>query len=166
MTEALGSLSRDGERMSARFERRYDATPAELWSALTDPVQLRGWFAHVERLELSPGGGYELRFDDGSVSGRVLALEPERMLELSWSHADEPDSVVRFEIVSAPTGTVLVLEHMALPTGEAAGHGAGWQSHLEALEHLLGGRDSGKARDWWERYRELLPAYEEAAAAV
>jgi uncharacterized protein YndB with AHSA1/START domain len=152
--------------MSARFERLYDATPSELWSALTEPEQLRGWLAQVERLELSRGGGYELRFDDSSITGRVLALDPGRMLELTWSHGDEPHSVVRFEIVSAPPGTVLVLEHTFLPAGEAAGHGAGWQSHLEALGHLLGGGDSGEARDWWERYRELLPVYERAAAAV
>ena len=48
MTETFGALRQDG----VRFERLYDATPEELWSAITDPEQIQGWLAHVARIDL------------------------------------------------------------------------------------------------------------------
>lgn len=159
---ATGTITGNG----VRFERRYDAPPEQVWAALTEPEQLGGWLARAVRWSLAPGDEYELAFDDGSAGGRVVAVEAERLLELTWSSPGEPESVVRFELRPAGGGgCVLVLEHTRL-TGEArAGYGAGWQSHLENLESLLAGTSTGGADGWWERFRELQPEYEALAAA-
>jgi uncharacterized protein YndB with AHSA1/START domain len=163
---AQGQLRADGERRAVRFERRYDATPAEVWSALTEPERLGRWLADAE-LDLWVGGQYVLRFsgDDESqiTRGEVLAVEPARLLELSWSYPGESDTVVRFELRPDGEGTILVLDHRGLPVEAAPGYGGGWHAHMDALEAHLG---AGAVPDWFGRYRELAPLYEAQEAAL
>jgi uncharacterized protein YndB with AHSA1/START domain len=166
MTGVHGQLRADGEHRAVRFERRYAATPAELWSALTEPERLARWLADAE-LDLVIGGQYVLRFsgedESQTTRGEVLALEPERLLELSWSYPGESDTVVRFELRPDGDGTILVLDHGRLPVEPAAGYGAGWHAHLDALEAHLG---AGGEPDWFGRYRELAPLYEAQGAEL
>jgi uncharacterized protein YndB with AHSA1/START domain len=155
---ATGTVTADG----VRFERLYDATPAELWTAITDPEQIKGWLAHTTRWSLTPGEEWSIRFDDGAAGGRVVAVDEGRVLELTWVE-EENESLLRFEIVPRDAGCLLVLEHTRLEGPSRIGFGAGWQSHLEALDRLLQGGDEF---DWWERYRELRPLYEEKAGSL
>jgi uncharacterized protein YndB with AHSA1/START domain len=48
-------LRAEGDRCGIRFERRYDFTPEEVWSALTEPDRLTRWLADVAKLEVSTG---------------------------------------------------------------------------------------------------------------
>jgi uncharacterized protein YndB with AHSA1/START domain len=151
-TRPTGELIEDG----VRFERLYDATPAELWTAITDPEQLRGWLAHASRWNLVPGEEWQIHFDDGAAGGRVVAVEEGRLLELTWVE-DGSESLLRLEVAPAGTGTLLVLQHSQLTGDRRIGFGAGWQSHLEALDVQLSG---GEPFDWWARFEELRPSYE------
>lgn len=164
MTAEQGRLRAEGDRSGVRFERRYDATPDEVWSALTEPERLTRWLANVVELELRLGGRFVLVWhEDGQrTDGSVLALEPGRLLELGWTYPDEPDSAVRFELRPDGDGTILILDHRGLPPGSIAGYGAGWHSHLDSLDaHLAGGE-----ADWSARFEELGPTYEAEAAAI
>ena len=159
-----GQLRTEGDRCGVRFERRYDVSPDELWSALTEPERLGRWLADVAELELRVGGRFLLQWQEGTqeTDGTILALEPGRLLELNWTYPGEPDSVARFELRPDGEGTILVLDHRGLPPGAIAGYGAGWHSHLDSLAaHLSGGR-----ADWSARFRELGPAYERKAETV
>jgi uncharacterized protein YndB with AHSA1/START domain len=163
----LGTLRDDDGLRAVRFERLFDATPAELWRALTDPEEIGGWLAHASRWTLEPGGEYRLEFaGDAVTTGTVRAVEPGRLLELSWRYPGEPDSVLRLEIVPQEHGVKLVLDHRRLPVDATVGYGAGWQAHLEALERLLTAAPAGDADAWWRRYEELRPAYERLAAGL
>ena len=161
-----GRLRTEGDRCGVRFERRYDASPEELWSALTEPDRLRRWLADVAELDLRVGGRFLLRWQesDGTqeTDGTILALDPGRLIELNWTYPGEPDSVARFELRPDGDGTILVLDHRGLPPGSIAGYGAGWHSHLDSLAaHLSGGQ-----ADWSARFEELGPTYERQAEAV
>lgn len=164
MTE--GQLRAEGDRCGVRFERRYDAKPDEIWSALTEPERLGRWLADVAELELRVGGRFLLRWHESDATqetdGTILALEPNRLLELNWTYPGEPDSVARFELQPDGDGTVLILDHRGLPPGAIAGYGAGWHSHLDSLDaHLHGGQ-----ADWSTRFQELGPAYEASARTL
>src|SRR5688500_11559698 len=137
----MGRLRPDGDRCAVRLERLYDATPDELWSALTDAEQLRGWMAEVTRIDARPGGEFEFRFGDAETewaAGRVLRADPPRLLELDWTFPGEPASTVRFEIHARAPGALLVLDHSRLDRESGASYSAGWHAHLDLLEAQLG----------------------------
>ncbi len=160
-TQELGALSVDGDRCSVHFERLYDATPEELWQALTDPAQLAGWLAEAPSIEPRAGGEFHLDFgEDDQMRGVIREIEPPRVLEYTWPEAFE--SVVRFELHPREGGVMLVLDHRALPAEKAPSYGAGWHSHFDMLDaHLAGG-----SLDFMPRYEELRTAYEEQVATL
>jgi uncharacterized protein YndB with AHSA1/START domain len=165
MTAEQGQLRLEGERRGIRFERRYDAAPQEVWSALTEPERMARWLAEAE-LDLRVGGAYALRFsdeEDQTAVGEILAVEPERLLELTWEYPGEPNTVVRFELRPDGDGTILVLDHRGLPAEAAPGYGGGWHAHLDSLEAHLGQEG---VPDWWGRYRELAPLYQAQEAGL
>ena len=69
---------------------------------------------------------------------------------------------MRFEVASADGSTRLVIEHRNIPADVVVGYGAGWHAHLDWLEAQL----AGKRFDFWPRYRELRPLYEDAGEAA
>jgi uncharacterized protein YndB with AHSA1/START domain len=164
MTEqGYGTLRADGDRFATRFERRYDGSPEEIWAAITEPDRLRRWLADVVDGRLEPGGEFTFRWngdDDQTARCRVRLFDRPHTLELDWGFDGEPDSVLRIELSpAAGGGTLLVLDHSRLPRSQAAGYGAGWQAHLDALA------DSDLAA-WDARFAEFLPAYRDQFAAA
>jgi uncharacterized protein YndB with AHSA1/START domain len=155
----------DGALRAVRFERTFDATPEELWAALTEPGQLRGWLAEARRFEPFEGGAVELRFGDGEderAYGTVRVFDPPRVLEYSWDWPGEDGSIVRYELVPQGEATLLVLDHRGLPSGAAVGYAGGWHAHLDCLAaHLCGDRVS-----WDARFEQLAPVYRERAEAT
>jgi uncharacterized protein YndB with AHSA1/START domain len=162
LAQTFGRLRQEArERRGVRFERVYDYRPEELWAAVTEPEQIRGWLGETE-LDLDGGRGI-IRFEGGgSVTIRVRRLEPGRLVEYDWEIPGEPPSVLRVELEPQDRGTLLVLDHRRLSTDQATGYGAGWHAHLDALESMLG----GQTFTWDERFEEVRPAYVERAAAL
>ena len=165
MTEQQGALRADGDRCAVRFERVYDQTPEEVWAALTEPARLGRWLGTAD-VDLRVGGSVRFRMgdtEDETAHGAVLAVEPPRVLEYEWHYPGEGESVVRWELAPHAAGTLLVLDHTRLQRDAAAGYGAGWHAHLDQLgSHLAGDGEL----DWWERYRELRPSYDEQAVSL
>lgn len=152
-----GALRTDGERCAVRFERLYDVTPAELWSAITDPGRLARWLARAE-VEPGEGGRISLDFDGGvTEGGRILTWDEPRALEYEWRFTDEPVSVVRFELHPQELGTLLVLDHRHLGRSSGTSYAAGWHAHLDALAGLH------ELSDWQRRFDELVPTYQAQA---
>ncbi len=160
-TTLQGALRPDADRLAVRFERRYPATPAEVWSAITEPERIGRWLAPTTLLE---DRRYRLDFGDGQeTTGTIEACDPPRALVVSWDFPGEPTSRVSVEIRPDGDGAVLVLDHTRLPLNQGAGYGAGWEAHLATLEAQLAGEP---APDWDERFTALLPAYRAAASAL
>jgi uncharacterized protein YndB with AHSA1/START domain len=67
------------------------ASPDEVWRAWTTVEGIRTFFSPDARVELRPGGLYEVYFDPevpegmrGSEGCRVLSFVPSKMLSFSW----------------------------------------------------------------------------------
>jgi uncharacterized protein YndB with AHSA1/START domain len=103
-----------------------DATPAELWRMIADPVELATWFATDIELVMAPGGRGRLTDDDGAVRHAVIdGLEPERQLVLRWWRDDdgpETASVVTMAVSPRGDGARLVVTERLLsrPSAPAA----------------------------------------------
>jgi uncharacterized protein YndB with AHSA1/START domain len=162
LAQTFGRLRQEAhDRRGVRFERVYDYRPEELWAAITEPEQIRGWLGETE-LDLDGGRG-SIRFDGGgSVGLRVRRVEPGKLVEYDWEIPGEPPSVLRVELEPQDRGTLLVLDHRRLSAAQATGYGAGWHAHLDALEQLL----VGGSIVWDERFDEVQPAYVESAEAL
>ena len=93
--------------MDQKVEREIelDASPSEVWHALTES----DWLGDDTRIELEPGGDLQLvDRQDGPRTGWVEAVEPGRRLALWWSaEGDEESSRVEFELEPAGEGTAL-----------------------------------------------------------
>ena len=118
-------------RCELRLTRRYDATPAEVWAALTDAGSIARWLAPVLDLELTPGGAFVLA---NGVDARVVEVEPERVLELDWRVAGEEPSVVRMELrADDGGGTVLALGHARIAAPLGMTYISRWSHALDRL---------------------------------
>jgi uncharacterized protein YndB with AHSA1/START domain len=117
---------------SVRLTRRYEATPGQVWKALTEPDALARWLGRPDEVELEPGGSFVLRLPEGDrVEGRVREVEPERVLELDWSRPGEEPSLVRFELAAdGEAGTVLVVDHSRIDERLGMGYAQRWTDWL------------------------------------
>ncbi len=118
-----------------RLTRRYDATPAEVWAALTEPDSIGRWLAPAVAIELRPGGAFAL---SNGIEATVRELEPERVLELDWRFADEDRSVVRVELCADGDGTLLSLDHQRIDERFGMTYISRWSSALRRFGREVG----------------------------
>jgi uncharacterized protein YndB with AHSA1/START domain len=154
----LGSLTAADGKAVVRMEDHYRTDVDDLWSAVTDPERLAHWVARVDG-DLRLGGAFRANFTSGwEGAGRVDVCEPPRRLLVTMSPGQDDQTVIEVELVPEGELIRLVLEERGLPLDGVAGHGAGWQAHLEDLSAHLAGRPSA---DWRTRWTELIPVYSE-----
>jgi uncharacterized protein YndB with AHSA1/START domain len=101
--------------------------------------------------------------EEETARWKVLAFEPQRLLEVEWRERGEDESVLRIELEQCGEETRLVLDHRLLQDRQAAGYGAGWDAYLDALDDMLGGRPVGS---WDERFQARVEDYRQAAATA
>jgi uncharacterized protein YndB with AHSA1/START domain len=160
--EGFGTPRRDGDQLALRYERRYEATPDEVWSAVTDPDSIKRWLFADSVIEPRVGGAFRLTWDEDHTTGSVLAWEPPKLLEVEWLESDL-QSILRIEISAVEDGTLLVLDHRKLTTEPALRVGPGWHAHLDTLGTVLAGRPES-VEAWRDHYEALRPRYAQLVA--
>ncbi|HET6152636.1 MAG TPA: SRPBCC domain-containing protein [Marmoricola sp.] len=162
-TRILGTLSRlDDTRGAVRMEDVYDTDLDDLWEAVSNPERLAGWLG-IFSGDLRRGGTFHVTFRstwDGP--GRVDVCEAPHHLLVTMEPGTEDEAHIEAWLTAEGTGTRLIVEERGLPIGSLDVHGAGWQAHIEDLEHHLTGCGDG---DWRSRWTALIPAYRAIAPA-
>jgi uncharacterized protein YndB with AHSA1/START domain len=121
-----------------RLVHHYAALPADVWTALTDPVALARWFLPVTG-DLQVGGAFQF---EGSASGEVLACVPGRVLRVTYGG---PTSVVVARLDRGiGGGTTLTFEHTVSLSMAGSGAGAlqvapAWERSVVCLGLFLAG---------------------------
>jgi uncharacterized protein YndB with AHSA1/START domain len=136
----IGRLRRLDDCFEGRIARLIEHDRNAVWRMLIEPQALAQWLA-PGTIELRPGGAVHIDFADSgtTIDSTVLALDPPRLLEYSWSSGNEPQRPMRWELLSAGSGTQLVLT-LRLPAGEDAAKAcAGFEAHIEMLLAALEG---------------------------
>jgi uncharacterized protein YndB with AHSA1/START domain len=146
------------------------ASPGDVWKAITDPVEIARWFALAA--EATPGEGGEIVYRWGDFVGRcrILAWEPPRHLRTSWMEAPASPAgqgaalVVDWHVEGAAGKTTLRVVHSGFGTGaewerEYDGTRRGWIFELQGLKHYLE-RQRGRERraSWVRQPTTLTPA--------
>jgi uncharacterized protein YndB with AHSA1/START domain len=123
-------------------ETLVEASPEEVWEALTDEDRLEEWMAPDVELDPVEGGEIAIRDGDDRRSGTVQTVEEHERFAFTWSRPGEDESFVEFTIEALPGGSrVTVVE---TPLGSAATDAAasaamafaGWGSRLARLSHI------------------------------
>ena len=132
-----------------------DAPVEVVWRTITEPEQIRQWFADRVELELEPGGRGLMGFEDRAFPLVVEALEPPTLFSFRWNHpaGEEPaagnSTLVEFRLVGEGERTRLRvveggLELLAWPVGDqerfADEHRGGWAMFMDRLARLLAER--------------------------
>ena len=163
-TTPAGTVIFDGEYATIAFSRRIGHPPEEVWSAITDPEQLQGWY--MTRATLVGGKGGSIDFRSGPaqyhVTGRILSWDPPHLLEHEWKVEPSTglpsgeDSVIRWELARDGHGTVITFTHRRLTRRTAIGFAPGVHGFLDRLAAHL---DGEPLPDWRSRVEELRRYY-------
>ena len=139
----------DAPGRSVRVEAVLDASPEQVWHALTTPEALAAWLGEVTG-HLCEGGHFALA---GNASGRIHRCEPQSNVRADWDFGGR-HSVVDVHISPTASGSDVALVNSmpdsALETDEhwriygPAASGVGWESVLFGLRHYLA---TGEALD-------------------
>jgi len=113
--------------MDAVVERNVnlDATPDDVWRALTAPEELATWFGPEVELDVRPGGRGRFVDDDGCVRRAVVdqVSTGERLVLRWWPEGNDPGaaaSVVTFVVSPAGSGTHLLVTERLVARASAA----------------------------------------------
>ena len=132
-----------------------DAPVEVVWRTITEPEQIRQWFADRVELELEPGGRGLMGFEDRAFPLVVEALEPPTLFSFRWNHpaGEEPAAgnsiLVEFRLVGEGERTRLRVvesgvELLVWPVGDkerfADEHRGGWAMYMDRLARLLAER--------------------------
>src|SRR5215204_3445153 len=99
-------------------ETTIEASPEEVWEALTDEDRLEEWMAPEVELDPTEGGEISVRDGDDHRTGTVETVEEAERFAFTWSRPGEGESFVEFTIEALPGGSrVTVVE---TPTHSAA----------------------------------------------
>lgn len=151
---------------SVSFERSIPHPPERLWSAITEPLKVGGWWGSCPtRIDLRVGGEWFVDFggDRGELDGVIVRMEPNRRLALVWGR-----SVVEWELAPDEAGCRYTFVHHGQTPGlspSEEGLAAGWHACLVALERTVDGQAFDAAADE-ALVRKLMPAYREQLQAV
>lgn len=165
-TEPDGTLEqRDDGTAVIRFERRIGHPLGRVWSALTEPAELIAWWGEAD-VDLRAGGRFDVRWlntdDEGNgahMHATIAELEPQRLLVLNG----DIHGTLRWELEPAGDDATLLRfsSTLELPDEFRTKVLAGWHTHLNALDTVLGGGSvdlvniaDGEWRQIHERYVE------------
>jgi uncharacterized protein YndB with AHSA1/START domain len=132
-------VSRTGETVTVLMRRSYQAEPAEVWDALTDPERMRRWFMPVSG-DLKVGGSFQL---EGNAGGEILECDPPKRFKVTFGG---PNSLLELRLLAgAGSTTELELEHSMGEAPAPGGSGAlwvgpGWDGALVGLALYVTGQ--------------------------
>ena len=145
------SSTQTGEAV-LEIRRSYEASPAKIFEAWTDPEQLKNWMGPSDDFKVEAetdarvGGRYrfQMTHPSGSVHvavGEYREFDPPKRLVFTWSWEDNEladGSVVTVELTEAGGGCDLLLRHESLANQESRDHHTeGWNGCLARLEKAL-----------------------------
>ncbi|MET9274629.1 SRPBCC family protein [Kribbella sp. NPDC003557] len=125
-------------RSVLRMERQLRHPAEKVWRALTEPEQLVRWFPASVKLQPHIGSAVEYSMEGESAGdGEVLEFDPPRVFAITWN-----GEVLRWELLPADDGCLLVLSHTFDDHFGAASFSSGWTLCLDAMDLLLAGKPS------------------------
>jgi uncharacterized protein YndB with AHSA1/START domain len=140
---SLAHIEKDGESWTLVLVRELRHSPEKVWSALTDPAQLREWAPFDADGKLDVAGSTVKLNTVGTPAPvisetRIKRADRPHILQYSWGEQD-----LRWELEAFGGGTRLTLWHNIDRRYISLG-AAGWHICLDVLDHALSGTSIGR----------------------
>jgi activator of HSP90 ATPase len=107
------------------------ASPDRLFDMYLDPRSHSAFTGAPAVFE--PRAGTPFSAFDGMLSGKLLHIEPKRLIVQTWRSknwpADAIDSVLVLSFLSEPDGARIELAHINIPDEDFAGVSQGWEKY-------------------------------------
>jgi uncharacterized protein YndB with AHSA1/START domain len=139
----LARVQKDGENWTLVLVRQLRHTPQRVWSALTDPAQLREWAPFDADGNLGIAGSTVKLNTVGTPAPMISettikrAVEP-KVLEFRWGDGD-----LRWELEEFGGGTRLTLWH-SIDRRYISMGAAGWHICFDVMDQALSGTPIGR----------------------
>jgi activator of HSP90 ATPase len=105
-----------------------NATPEEVFIALTNPFTIELWSGHPARMEAREGT--EFSIFDGDIAGKNIKITENKQIIQEWYFGDQTEeSIVTINLESHKLGTKVLLEHTHVPDEEAEEFKKGWDEY-------------------------------------
>jgi uncharacterized protein YndB with AHSA1/START domain len=121
---------RNEETTWVERETLIEASPDEVWEALTDEDRLQEWLAPDVELDPREGGEISVRDGEDERHGTVETVEEGERFAFTWSRPGEGESFVQFTIEPIPAGTRVTVVETPMAT-------SAWGPRLARLEGSL-----------------------------
>jgi uncharacterized protein YndB with AHSA1/START domain len=125
-------------------ETLVEASPDEVWEALTDEDRLEEWLAPDVELDPTEGGEIAVRDGEDERFGTVETVEEGERFAFTWARPGEGESFVEFTIEALPGGSRVTVVETPTRSGAAdtaAGSTAmaagGWGTRLARLQRSM-----------------------------
>jgi uncharacterized protein YndB with AHSA1/START domain len=135
---------------SLTIKRRFNAAPAKVYAAWTDPEKMSRWLGPpgilklVATTDLRAGGRYHIQMimadDEHNVGGVYREVVPNDRLVFTWAWKSTPEreSLVTVTFKDDNGGTVMTLLHERFFDADARDrHNGGWTYTMDKLETYL-----------------------------
>lgn len=138
---------------TVRFVRDYPHPVDRVWTALTQPEQIRVWWVPFTTIEMRKGGRYAIETPSGnSFTGTLTEFDPPRVISFN--------GLTRFELFERQCGCRMVVTLKRWPNGWSPMQIAGFHAQFDQLDLHLAGADKDTIEKTVDTWRHVFPAYE------
>ena len=87
------------------FKKRYtlNATPQDVYNAMTNPLMIEIWTGEPVVMSTEPGSEFEIW--DGAITGQNVEFVPDKLIVQRWFFGEEEDSIVTLKLHPDRKGT-------------------------------------------------------------
>ena len=109
----------------------FSTTPDRLYDMYLNPAEHAAFIGASVEIDSRPGGAF--RAFDGMLSGKLLHVEPKRLIVQTWRSGnwsdDDLDSVLTLSFWPTTDGARIELVHVNVPDDDFAGVSQGWEKY-------------------------------------
>lgn len=114
-----------------------DAPSEKVFQSLIQPSELNRYIAENAQVEPKVGGVYTFGWESGGPV-KILDLEPNKRLSLSWEYADETETIVTWSLEGSGGRTQLTLVHSGFAASrENADYQIGWTKYINQIKSMV-----------------------------
>ena len=115
---------------------KLEASPADLYNALTNPTMIKIWTGETAVMSTEPGSEFSLW--DGEIAGRNIEFVANEKIVQIWFFGEDSDSIVTIKLHPDKQGTNVEVHQTNIPDEAYENIAEGWESdYIGGLKELF-----------------------------